>query len=145
MHKEIELWRKIIRQSVRESIGHGMSCSVKDAARVTGLYDGTIYQIADGRMAQPEKHLLRLMDIPEFADRLMAHRGHACTFIGNEDGCPRKAIASVMSATGEAARIIADNRITNPEEKRLADVLHVVVAKSMAFLSKFKRRRAGVA
>jgi hypothetical protein len=145
MNENGEIWKRQISLAVRESIGHGMTYSVNEAARLTQLHPGTIYQLARGELAGPERHLPALLGLPEFADRLMTIRGHACAFIGNQDGCEWQAISSLMEGAGTASRIVADRKISNTEEKRLADVLHKVVAKSAAFLARFKKKRMGVA
>lgn len=141
MNTNVEIWRQQIRQAMRESIGLGCAVSVAEATEITGLHKSTIYQMASGTMRFPDMHLMKLLDIPAFADRLMSIRGHACTFIGNEQGCPWQAIGAVMEATGEGAEIVADRKITDPEKKRLADRLHVVIRKAQAYLHRFHRER----
>src|SRR3546814_4917735 len=94
MRTDIEISRKQIRQALRESVGWGRDYSLKQASEATGIGSGTLYQIADGTMKFPEKHLLALLDLPAFADRFMTLRGHACSFIGNHDGCAFESIGS---------------------------------------------------
>lgn len=141
MKTSAEHWRSQIRLAVRESIGHGCALSMVEAAEITGLNKFTIYQIASGELKFPERHLQALLDIPAFTDRLMAIRGHACSFVGNEEGCYLQAIAAAMEATGEAGAIVASGKITNAQKHKLAERFHGAVRKVQAWLHRHKLER----
>lgn len=141
MKTDSELWQAQIRQAMRESIGWGRDVSVKEASEITGIGTAVIYKIASGELVYPDKYLTDLLDIPSFADRLMAIRGHACSFVGNEEGCYLQAIAAAMEATGEAGPIVASGKITNAQKHKLAERFHGAVRKVQAWLHRHKLER----